>query len=87
MGTHSTVLTRKGQTTVPAEIRRALDLKEGDRVEWIQEGHEVRLLPAGSVTARTAGMFRTARPALSAEELRVAAEEAIAEGAVERMGG
>jgi len=36
---------------------------------------------------RTAGVLRSSRPAETAEELREAAERAIAEGAVERMGG
>ena len=39
-------ITRKGQVTIPAEIRRALHLKEGDTVAWHQDGDEVRLTPA-----------------------------------------
>jgi AbrB family looped-hinge helix DNA binding protein len=86
MKTHSTVLTRKGQTTIPLDIRLALDLKEGDRVEWIQEGPRVWLRVAGSVVERTAGVFKPTAPPLSADELREAAERAIAEGALERTG-
>ncbi|MBI3976726.1 MAG: AbrB/MazE/SpoVT family DNA-binding domain-containing protein [Chloroflexi bacterium] len=82
-----TVITRKGQITVPAEIRRALGLKEGDKVALTMENHEVRLRRAGSVVERTAGILRGDEPVLSAEELRVAAERAIAEATVERMGG
>jgi len=82
-----TVVTRKGQVTVPAEIRRALGIKEGDRVAFVMEGDEVRLVVKGSVVERTAGVLRSSRPAETAEELREAAERAIAEGAVERMGG
>jgi len=37
------IITRKGQVTIPADIRRALHLKEGDTVAWHQEGDEVRL--------------------------------------------
>lgn len=32
MREHVTVVTRKGQITVPAEIRRALGIKEGDKL-------------------------------------------------------
>ncbi len=46
MKEHLSVVTRKGQITIPAEIRRALDLKEGDTVAWRQDGDEVRLAPA-----------------------------------------
>lgn len=82
-----TVMTRKGQITVPVEIRRTLGLKEGDKVALIVDEEEVRLARAGSVVARTAGILKTNRPPLSAEELREAAEKAIAEDVVERSGG
>jgi antitoxin PrlF len=82
-----TVVTRKGQVTVPAEIRRALGIKEGDRVAFVMEDDEVRLVARGSVVERTAGALRSSRPAEAAEELREAGERAIAEGAVERTGG
>jgi len=34
---HSTV-TRKGQTTIPGKIRKALRIKPGDRLEYMVEG-------------------------------------------------
>jgi len=37
---HST-LTSKGQTTIPGEIRKALRLKPGDKLEYIAEGDRV----------------------------------------------
>jgi len=46
MSEHLSTITRKGQVTIPVEIRRALHLKEGDTVAWHQEGDEIRLLPA-----------------------------------------
>lgn len=82
-----TVVTRKGQITVPAEIRRALGLREGDKVAWTIDDSQVRLWRTGSVVERTAGILKGDEPPLSAEELRKAAEEAIAEAAIERMGG
>jgi len=81
-----TVMTRKGQVTVPAEIRRQLGLKRGDRLAFVLDKGEVRLTRTGSVVERTAGAFRTRRPALTAEELRDAAERAMAEEAEERAG-
>lgn len=82
-----TVVTRKGQITVPAEIRRALGLRRGDKVALVMEEGQARLLKAGSVVARTAGALRGEEPALSTEELREVAERAIAEDVAERMGG
>jgi antitoxin PrlF len=34
---HSTV-TSKGQTTIPGEIRKALQIKSGDKLEYMVEG-------------------------------------------------
>ena len=81
----STTVTRKGQVTVPAEIRRALGLKRGDKVAFILDDGRVRFERARSVVERTAGAFKSNEPPLSAEELRRVAEEAWAEDVIERM--
>jgi antitoxin PrlF len=41
-----TRLTTKHQTTIPAEVRRALDLEAGDQVEFRIEGTTVTLRKA-----------------------------------------
>jgi AbrB family looped-hinge helix DNA binding protein len=81
------VVTRKGQITIPAEFRKALGLKEGDKVALSLEEGEVRLTPSESVVRRTAGIFKMDEPPKTAEELRVLAEEAIAADVMERAGG
>ncbi len=78
-------VTRKGQVTIPAEIRTALGLREGDAVEFELKGSVVSLRPRkGTITERTAGIFKSKLPPMSAEELRIAAETAIAEDVEER---
>ena len=84
MKEYTTVVTRKGQITIPVEIRRSLGISEGDRVAIVLDGDEVRLAPSAGVVARTAGMLKAAESPLSAEELRQAAERAIAEEVVAR---
>ena len=80
-------VTRKGQVTIPAEIRAALGLSQGDRVEFELEDSSVRLRPRkGSIVERTAGIFKSDLPPMSAEELREAAEIAIAEDVMRRSG-
>lgn len=86
MNERFSVVTRKGQITIPAEFRRALGLHEGDRVALVIDQHEVRLLRSGSVVERTAGVFKSHKPALSAKQLREAAEQAFADEAVTRSG-
>ena len=80
----SSVVTRKGQITVPSEIRQELGIKEGDRVTFALNDGELTLRPTGSVVEATAGAFKGYGSALTAEELREAAEKAIAEDVVER---
>lgn len=38
-------ISARGQTVVPAEIRRRLQLGPADRLEWIVEGKEIRVIP------------------------------------------
>ncbi len=88
MNKRISTVTRKGQITIPAEMRRALGLHEGDKVEISLEEDADRLKRVGmSVVARTAGISKADVPKFSAEEERRAAEEAIAGAAVVRMGG
>ena len=44
-------ITQKGQVTIPAEIRRALGIKKGDRVAFVIEGDRVWLMFEDSVAA------------------------------------
>ncbi len=85
MTSYATVVTRKGQITVPIEVRRALGLREGDVVSVSVEGDTARLVPTGNFAERTAGIFKSVGPVLSAEEMRLAAEQAAAEIAAERV--
>ncbi|MGI8824806.1 MAG: AbrB/MazE/SpoVT family DNA-binding domain-containing protein [Chloroflexota bacterium] len=74
-----TVVTRKGQITVPAYIRRALDLKVGDKVAITldEEGKpSAKLRPVRSVTEMT---FGSVEPRNRPEDLRALREQAIAD--------
>lgn len=82
-----TRITRKGQITVPAEIRAALGLKEGDRLEvsYDELTHVVTLEPPSSVVSRTAGMLkRPGQPRASTANEKENARRAWAQAAVER---
>jgi len=79
-------VTRKGQVTVPADVRKALGLQRGDRVSFFLKDGEVRLKRADSVADRTAGALRNPEvpfPGLKAEREafeRMVAEEVAREG-------
>lgn len=82
----ASTITSKGQVTIPAAIRKHLGLKRGDKITFVLADHEVLLRRTGSVVAATAGVLKSDRPALSAEELRAAAADAIAASAAQRGG-
>ncbi len=56
--THSTI-TSKGQTTLPAPIRRALHLKAGDRIVYEIQGDSVVIRPQPGAMA----VFGALKPA------------------------
>ena len=78
------IVTRKGQVTIPAELRRELGIEIGDIVEMRLDGHRIHLRKRDvSIAERTKGMFRDAvpNPPYTHEQERAAFEEALAEGA------
>lgn len=81
----NTTITKKGQVTIPVEIRRALGVGPHDQVAFVVEDHQVHLRPAKGVVARTAGALRAYFPPspLSAEEERERFEQGVAQEAAE----
>ena len=76
------VVTRKGQITLPAEIRRSLGIREGDKVAISlgdSEEAPVILRPVPSVAAATFGAVTPRKRPEDFQELRRLVEEGIAE--------
>jgi AbrB family looped-hinge helix DNA binding protein len=86
---HTSQLTRKGQVTIPAEIRRQLGLRQGDKVAFVQDGDTVTVWPAASVTERTTGALKQYRrtPAPTPDQEREAFAQAVADEVGESLGG
>ncbi len=76
-----TSMTKKGQVTIPADIRKLLGLEPHDKVAFVVKDNQVRITAATSVAERTAGALKSDLPMLSIEEETRAAEEAMAEEA------
>lgn len=73
-------VTRKGQVTIPVEIREELDFKEGDTVLFEKRGKEVVMLHPEDVKDWTSGAFRkyTNGVHMTPEEIREVAAQSIA---------
>ena len=84
--THSTI-TSKGQTTLPASIRRALHLKAGDRISYEIQGDSVLIRPQPGAMAVFGALKPPAGKAgISFEEAREQSREArVAETAREGL--
>ncbi|MFC5862790.1 AbrB/MazE/SpoVT family DNA-binding domain-containing protein [Acidicapsa dinghuensis] len=72
----SATVTSKGQITIPAEVRSALDLKPGDKIDFVKVGdRDFRLFARTGSVKRLRGMFGKFPRTISIEEMN----EAIAE--------
>lgn len=63
-------LTSKGQITIPADVRRSLNVQTGDRVEFVQiEPGRFEILAATRSVRELKGMFGKAARSVSIEEM------------------
>ena len=69
-------ITAKGQTTLPKAVREALSIQAGDRIRYVIEGSEVRILPVRPIN-RLYGVLRYDGPTVTLEDM----ESAIRDGA------
>ena len=69
-------ITAKGQTTLPKSVREALSAQAGDRVRYVIQDGEVRIIPVRPI-GRLFGVLRHDGPAVTLEDM----ERAIVDGA------
>ncbi len=69
-------ITSKGQTTLPKAVREALGVQAGDRVRYIIQNCDVRIVPVRPIT-RLFGVLPHDGPAVALDEM----ERAIVAGA------
>jgi AbrB family looped-hinge helix DNA binding protein len=66
-------VTGKGQITIPIEVRQALGVDAGDRVEFVEvERGRFELVPATRSVAALKGMFGKPKRTVSVEEMNAA---------------
>jgi AbrB family looped-hinge helix DNA binding protein len=83
----STKMTRKGQVTIPAEIREQLDLHEGDRFVVHAVDGKVVMESQRDIVRRTTGVFAkyAKHPPLEPSEERRLFEEGVAREVADSM--
>jgi AbrB family looped-hinge helix DNA binding protein len=66
----TSTLTSKGQTTIPKDVRKRLNLHPGDRLEFvIDEDGRVLVIPASIDASELAGMLKSPPRPVSAEDM------------------
>jgi antitoxin PrlF len=66
----TSTLTSKGQTTIPKDVRKRLNLHPGDRLEFvIDEDGRVLVLPASIDASELAGMLKPPVRRVSVEDM------------------
>ena len=69
-------LTSKGQITIPADVRRVLNVQTGDRVEFVQiEPGRFELVAATHSVRELKGLFGRAARTVSIDEMNRASAE------------
>lgn len=58
MALRKSKVTRKGQVTIPIEIRERLDIKIGDTILFEERGDQVAIVRPRDLVDRTAGIFK-----------------------------
>lgn len=83
----STKITRKGQITIPVEIRNELNLQEGERMTVTRVGSKIIMESEIEIVRRTAGaLFKYAKtPPASIEDEKAAFAQAIVDDYVESL--
>ena len=69
----TSTMTSKGQTTIPKDIRKRLNLHPGDRLDFIiEEDGRVVVLPASVDASELAGMLKAPAKQVSIAEMNQA---------------
>jgi antitoxin PrlF len=75
-------LTSKGQITIPSDVRRALNVQTGDRVEFVEvEPGRFEIVAATRSVRELKGMFGPAARPVSIDEMNRTIAEYAARGA------
>ncbi|MBC5823524.1 MAG: type II toxin-antitoxin system PrlF family antitoxin [Candidatus Eremiobacteraeota bacterium] len=65
----ASTVTSKGQTTIPKAIRNRLQLKTGDRIEFIEENGKIVMIPMTVPVAKLIGILPKPRHRVSVEDM------------------
>lgn len=77
---NESIITTKGQTTLPKSVRTSLGLNPGDRVRYLILDGEVRLIKARSVMEMKGMLHRPGAKSKSLDDMQRGIEKGATEG-------
>jgi AbrB family looped-hinge helix DNA binding protein len=83
--TSSSVLTKKFQITLPKKIRQILGVKSGERIGFIVEGNEVKIVPLKSKLEENFGKVKALKKPENFQEIRDFVEKEMAKNVIEEL--
>lgn len=81
-------VTRKGQVTIPIEVRERLNIREGDTVYFTERDDHVVILRPEDLSERTKGAlakYAENRPAMEPHEMRELVDLCVTEEAMQSL--
>ena len=79
------VLTKKFQITLPKKIRQILEVKSGERIGFIVEGNEVKIVPLKSKLEENFGKVKALRKPENFKKIRDFVEKEMAKNVIEEL--
>jgi len=77
----NSTVTKKGQTTIPGEIRKALQIKPGDKLQYAVEGDHATIRVHSGTRSLKAALVSKKGKKMSFRKIREAAAKAVPERA------
>ena len=81
----TTTITRRGQVTVPVEVRRMLGVKPRDKVTFTIDGEKVHLAPAAFTLESAFGSVTPSKKPEDFKKIAEAAKDAKAEETAQKL--
>ena len=66
---HYSIVTNKGQTTIPADIREKMNIMAGDKLEFINHGNYIAIIPINKSVIDLKNLVSKSEISLSCSEI------------------
>ena len=76
---YTSTLTKKGQTTIPVDVQKFLNVHAGDKLQYFVEGDKIVIMPKSLSVSDLKGVLPKPKKVVSIEEMNTAIGQATSE--------